>query len=81
MIACLPGGQYGTTSATVVVINMMCTFSKSLRIGIMVGIGGGIPFADYDIRLGDIVISCPDRCFGGVIQYDIGKVGKDGKLY
>src|SRR5215471_14413021 len=55
VIACLPGGQYGTTSATIVANNMMRTFSKSLRIGLMVGIGGGIPSAAHDIRLGDIV--------------------------
>ena len=65
VIACL-GGQYGTTSATAVAINMMCTFSKSLRIGLMVGIGGGIPSATHDIRLGDIVISYPTGTCGGV---------------
>jgi nucleoside phosphorylase len=81
VIASLSGGQYGTTSATAVAINMMRTFPKSLRIGMMVGIGGGIPSADHDIRLGDIVVSCPDRCSGGVIQYDMGKVGNDGKLH
>jgi hypothetical protein len=42
VIACLPGGQYGTTSATTVANNTLHTFSKSLRIGLMVGIGGGI---------------------------------------
>jgi nucleoside phosphorylase len=59
VIACLPGGQYGTTSATTVVNNMIRTFSKSLRIGLIVGIGGGIPSAAYDIRLGDVVVSYP----------------------
>ncbi|KAJ5617246.1 hypothetical protein N7537_002360 [Penicillium hordei] len=58
VIACLPGGQYGTTSATTVANNMLRTFSKSLRIGLMVGIRGGVPSA-HDIRLGDIVISYP----------------------
>ena len=81
VIACLPGGQYGATSATTVAINMMRTFSISLRIGLMVGIGGGIPSADHDIRLGDIVVSCPDGQCGGVIQYDMGKVRNDGKLH
>lgn len=42
-IACLPDGQYGTTSAIKVAINVLRTFSTSLRIGSMVGIGGGIP--------------------------------------
>lgn len=30
VIACLPGGQYGTTLATTVAINMLRTFSRSL---------------------------------------------------
>ncbi|OGE46891.1 hypothetical protein PENARI_c093G03713 [Penicillium arizonense] len=80
VIACLPGGQYGTTSATTVANNMLRTFSKSLRIGLMVGIGGGIPSAAHDIRLGDVVISCPQGTCGGVIQYDMGKIIADGEF-
>jgi nucleoside phosphorylase len=79
VIACL-GGQYGTTSATTVANYMMRTFSKSLRVGLMVGIGGGIPSTTNDIRLGDIVISYPTDTCGGVLQHDMGRIGKDGKL-
>ncbi|KAF7183007.1 hypothetical protein CNMCM7691_002751 [Aspergillus felis] len=78
VIACLPAGQYGTTSATTVANNMVRTFSTSLRVGLMVGVGGGIPSTLHDIRLGDVVISCPTGTCGGVIQYDMGKVGIDG---
>ncbi|KAJ5186449.1 hypothetical protein N7449_011213 [Penicillium cf. viridicatum] len=81
VIACLPGGQYGTTSATTVANNMVRTFSKSLRIGLMVGVGGGIPSAAHDIRLGDVVISFPEGTSGGVLQYDIGKVGTKGEFH
>ncbi|KAK5805951.1 hypothetical protein VI817_000209 [Penicillium citrinum] len=80
VIACLPGGQYGTTSAATVANNMLRTFSKSLRIGLMVGIGGGIPSAAHDVRLGDVVISCPEGTCGGVIQYDMGKIIADGEF-
>jgi nucleoside phosphorylase len=80
VIACLPGGQYGTTSATMVANNMLRTFSKSLRIGLMVGIGGGIPSAAHDIRLGDVLISYPHGTCGGVIQYDMGKIIADGEF-
>ncbi|THC87237.1 hypothetical protein EYZ11_013317 [Aspergillus tanneri] len=58
VIACL-GGQYGTTSITTVANNMMRTFSQSLRVGLLVGVGSGIPSAAHDIRLGDIVYEHP----------------------
>ncbi|KAJ5116198.1 hypothetical protein N7456_000546 [Penicillium angulare] len=73
VIACLPAGQYGTSSATRVANHLTRTFSKSLRVGLMVGVGGGIPSSDNDIRLGDVVISCPVGPYGGVVQYDMGK--------
>ncbi|EED22542.1 Pfs, NACHT and Ankyrin domain protein, partial [Talaromyces stipitatus ATCC 10500] len=79
VIACLPDGQYGTTSATTVANNMMRTFRDSLRIGLMVGIGGGAPSVEHDIRLGDIVVSRPEGSYGGVIQHDMRKIGRDGK--
>ncbi|GAD96907.1 Pfs, NACHT and ankyrin domain protein [Paecilomyces variotii No. 5] len=71
-VACLP--QYGTASAAIVANDMMRTFSSSLRIGLMVGIGGGIPSTEHDIRLGDVVISYPGGTCGGVVQHDMGKL-------
>ncbi|OAQ64039.1 hypothetical protein VFPPC_05383 [Pochonia chlamydosporia 170] len=67
VIASLPGGQYGTTAATIVAINMMQTFSRLLRIGLMVGITGGILSAKYDVRLGDIMASYLEGTCGGVL--------------
>src|SRR4051794_23385705 len=58
VIACLPAGRYGTVSAATVAIQMLFTF-PALRFGLMVGIGGGVPSASNDIRLGDIVVSQP----------------------
>ncbi|CAI7647886.1 unnamed protein product [Penicillium discolor] len=81
VIACLPGGKYGTTSATTVTNNMVRTFSKSLRIGLIVGVGGGIPSSAYDIRLSDVMISFPEGTSSGVLQYDIGKVGTKGEFH
>ncbi|KAL4813887.1 hypothetical protein BDW67DRAFT_192637 [Aspergillus spinulosporus] len=78
-IAC-PTGQHGTTSAAIVATNMVRTFSKSLRVGLMVGIGGGIPSATNDIRLGDIVISYPTGTSGGILQFDVKKIGDSEKL-
>ena len=45
VIACLPSGVYGTTSAATVAIQMQSTF-KLIRFGLMVGIGGGVPGKD-----------------------------------
>jgi hypothetical protein len=79
VIACLRG-QYGTTSAITVANNMMRTFSKSLWVGLMVGIRGEIPSATNDIRLSNIVTSYPTGIYGGVLQHNIGKIGEYGKL-
>lgn len=72
VIACLPAGQMGTHSAATVAAHMKSAF-PSTRFGLMVGIGGGVPNEEVDIRLGDVVISNPDKIHGGVVQYDCGK--------
>ncbi|KAI0544528.1 nucleoside phosphorylase domain-containing protein [Xylaria curta] len=77
VIAGLPGGQTGTVSAAVIAAKMIETF-KSIRIGLMVGIGGGVPLGEADIRLGDVVISKPYNMHGGVVQYDFGKTTPSG---
>jgi nucleoside phosphorylase len=77
VIACLPSGVYGTTSAATVASQMPFTF-RSIRFGLMVGIGGGVPGKDVDIRLGDVVVSKPTGDLGGVVQYDSGKAVGQG---
>jgi nucleoside phosphorylase len=77
VIACLPSGEMGTNPAASVATRMLATF-PSLNIGLMVGIGGGVPSRDHDIRLGDVVVSVPTDQYGGVVQYDRGKALKDG---
>lgn len=72
VIATLPGGEYGTSSATGVAADMLHSF-PNVRIGLMVGIAGGAPNKEHDIRLGDIVVSMPDKGESGVIYYDFGK--------
>jgi nucleoside phosphorylase len=79
VIACLPSGLYGITSAATVAAQMLLTFT-SIRFGLLVGIGGGVPSKDTDIRLGDVVVSKPTSDFGGVIQYDFGKTIGQGSL-
>jgi nucleoside phosphorylase len=77
VIGCLPAGRYGTNSAPRVARDMVRTFSK-LRFALVVGIGGGAPTAENDIRLGDVVVSEPRDGLGGVIQYDLGKRLQNG---
>src|ERR1700722_2422985 len=77
ILACLPSGVYGVVSAATVVAHMRITF-PSIRFGLMVGIGGGVPSTKNDIRLGDVVISNPTNGFGGVVQYDYGKTVASG---
>lgn len=66
VVACLPKGVYGIVSAATVAKDILRSF-ESIRIGLMVGIGGGAPSQTHDIRLGDVVIGCPMERTGGVL--------------
>ncbi|KAI4940878.1 hypothetical protein J4E91_011135 [Alternaria rosae] len=77
VIACLPEGQTGTNSAAAVAVQMKSTF-LSTRFSLMVGIGGGVPSEEADVRLGDVVVSKPHKTHGGVVQYDLGKATPSG---
>ncbi|KAK2469654.1 hypothetical protein H9L39_18469 [Fusarium oxysporum f. sp. albedinis] len=72
VMAALPKSEYGTTSAATVARDMLRSF-PNIRFGLMVGIGGGVPSAKHDIRLGDVVVSARGNGKGGVFQYDYGK--------
>jgi nucleoside phosphorylase len=72
VIAVLPDGEYGVSSAAGVARDMLHSF-PNIRIGLMVGIGGGAPSQKHDIRLGDVVVSASRDGNGGVFQYDFGK--------
>jgi nucleoside phosphorylase len=76
-IVCLPAGHIGNNPAATVATQMRATFKK-IRFGLMVGIGGGVPSAEADIRLGDVVVGQPHGSFGGVVQYDTGKTTQSG---
>ncbi|KAL4748268.1 hypothetical protein BDW72DRAFT_180892 [Aspergillus terricola var. indicus] len=65
VIAVLPYGKYGTVSAAVVAKGMLHSF-PNVRVGLMVGIGGGAPSFGNDVRLGDVVVG------SSVFQFDVG---------
>ncbi|KAL6895022.1 nucleoside phosphorylase domain-containing protein [Trichoderma evansii] len=71
VLACLPGNQ-GKGSAATVATNLARTF-PAITLRFLVGIGGGVPSENHDIRLGDVVVSMPSGQYGGVVQYDLGK--------
>ncbi|EJT68913.1 hypothetical protein, variant [Gaeumannomyces tritici R3-111a-1] len=72
VIAQLPDGEYGTITSATVARDMIRTF-PNIRIGLMVGIGGGAPSREHKIRLGDVVVSSPRGDKPGVFPYDHGK--------
>ena len=76
VIACLPFGGIGNNSSATVATRMVATF-PSIKFGLMVGIGGGIP---PKVRLGDVVVSTPTHEFSGVVQWDMGKAEEGGSF-
>lgn len=77
VIACL--SDYGTTPAATVAKDMLRTF-KSIKVGLMVGVGAGVPSkdSDGDVRLGDVVVGTPQATYSGVVQWDRGKAQTGG---
>ncbi|KAH0294508.1 purine and uridine phosphorylase [Aureobasidium namibiae CBS 147.97] len=72
----IASGRPGTTTAATVANDMRRAFPW-LRIGLMVGIAGGVWHPDTDVRLGDIVVGVHPKGEAGVIQYDYGKQVQD----
>jgi nucleoside phosphorylase len=75
VISC--SGEAGKHQAAECAVNMMRTF-KNIKIGLLSGIGGGVPSPKHDIRLGDVVVGMPDGVYGGVAVYDSGKMTAEG---
>jgi hypothetical protein len=73
VIACLPQGEYGISSAANVASQMKHSF-LNIQFGLIVGIAGGVPnLLEIDIRLSNVVVSKPGIRNRGVVQYDFGK--------
>lgn len=74
VIACLPEGKIGTSSAATVASHIVHAF-PAIKFGLLVGIGGGVP---PKVRLGDVVVSVPADQNPGVVQWDMGKAERGG---
>ncbi|KAE8549488.1 hypothetical protein EYB25_008010 [Talaromyces marneffei] len=79
VIAGLPSGGYGIASTAAAACNLQRTFPE-IQLGLLVGVGGGIPSRNADIRLGDVVISMPTAEHGGIVQYDFFKAMGGGQF-
>lgn len=67
VLACLPAGQMGIGPVAFSAGQTMSKF-RLIRFGLMVGVGGGAPSAEADIRLGDVVVSQPYKQHDRVVQ-------------
>lgn len=74
VVAVMP--TIGNSAAATVATQLLNDF-PSVRFGLLVGTGGGVP-GDADVRLGDVVVSQSTDTFGGVVQYDMGKTLEGG---
>jgi nucleoside phosphorylase len=82
VLCSLPEGEYGT-NVTATIAQGLRSSLPHIRIGLLVGIGAGVPgeqvdkgndsMSQPDIRLGDVVVSKPDGTSGGIIQVDLFK--------
>lgn len=76
VIAGPPRGAQGKAAAADVVSRIRLTF-PNIRMGLLVGIGGGAPSPpERDVRLGDVVVGAPESG-PAVVQYDLGKQTTD----
>ncbi len=67
VVVASPAFHQTVTTSSVIVANSMLSKYTEIRLILSIGIGGGAPSRDHDIRLGDVVVS------KGVIRYEIGK--------
>ncbi|KAJ5814050.1 uncharacterized protein N7503_000800 [Penicillium pulvis] len=78
-ITVLTDAEFGTASAAIVAANMLRTF-HNIKIGLMVGIAGGLPSRNHDIRLGDVVVNALYDGEGNFIQHDF-KISLLGRIF
>ncbi|QKX64098.1 uncharacterized protein TRUGW13939_11271 [Talaromyces rugulosus] len=72
-----PRGAQGKVAIADAVSRIRLTF-VNIRVGLLVGIGGGVPhLPKHDVRLGDVVVGAPE-VGPVVVQYDRGKQLSDG---
>ncbi|OTA61516.1 kinesin light chain [Hypoxylon sp. EC38] len=85
VLATCPPGLTGNVNAGRVTGPMFKTF-PNIRMGLLVGIGGGVPRPDTpedsteDVHLGDVVVGWPGDGKPACVYYDSGKRHTDGRF-
>lgn len=73
VLAVLGVGENSVTAAAIVVKDIIHSF-LNVKFCVTVGISGSAPFKEYDIRLGDVVVSIPTirgQNHSGVVYYNL----------
>ncbi len=88
VVATNPAGQnYGVGSAAALASQIKARF-PNIRFALLVGVAAGLPNLSAgdpgkhrDIRLGDVLVSVPDKDGSGIIHYDLGRDTEEGFLH
>ncbi|PNP41712.1 hypothetical protein TGAMA5MH_06305 [Trichoderma gamsii] len=69
IVAASPIAAHGQSPTATGVEDMLYTF-HNIKVCLLVGIGGGVPSTDHDIRLGDVIKDCTKRrlCSEGILE-------------
>ncbi|KAJ6041445.1 nucleoside phosphorylase domain-containing protein [Penicillium canescens] len=66
VLLCIPAGAMETGVANTAVSGMLRSF-PNIRIRLLVGVAGGVPNHQIDIRIGDVMVGSPVSSSGGVM--------------
>lgn len=72
VVIAVVGSSPGSVAAISTIRDLKEDF-PNIELGLLIGIGGGVPSANNDIRLGDVVVGLPRDNYPGAIAVDNGK--------
>ncbi|KAK4078359.1 uncharacterized protein Triagg1_3375 [Trichoderma aggressivum f. europaeum] len=70
VVCYLPQGDESTSATVKKRVENMLSIFQGIRVAVLVGIGGGVPSDQHDIRLGDVVVSGIGSGLPGLIRYE-----------
>ncbi|KAL6835285.1 nucleoside phosphorylase domain-containing protein [Trichoderma camerunense] len=70
VVCYLPQGDESTSATVKKGVDNMLGIFHGIRVAVLVGIGGGVPSDQHDIRLGDVVVSGIGSALPGLVRYD-----------